>query len=226
MTRMYNIYLLTCSSITLLNGSWCGRVGGDVMEDKLLYRELQSPAVTALLLESRMDCAEVFIDKVGFNRFQFINWLKQTVSVIIYFPWPSLLSPYISIDKIIYSLKMLVKFRHPDYKFLTKEMILRWWELFKFVIFSFIFWIIIIVNILCLRSSSTVPDLSYLLPILPAQCWFWIRTLKPRLRGGRFLVCSPNHSNPLANLDVIASSISSPDTPLRPRSGRLTGNPW
>ena len=30
---------------------------------------------------------------------------------------------YISIDKIIYTLKMLVKFRHPDYKFLTKEMI-------------------------------------------------------------------------------------------------------
>ena len=92
--------------------------------------------------------------------------------------------------------------------------------------FSFIFWIIIIVNILCLRSSSTVPDLSYLLPILPAQCWFLIRALWPRLRGGRFLVCSPNHSNPLANLDVIASSLSSPDTPLRPRSGRLTGNPW
>ena len=72
----FNIYLLTCSSITLLNGSWCGRVGGDVMEDKLLYRELQSPAVTALLLESRMDCAEVFIDKVGFNRFQFIKLIK------------------------------------------------------------------------------------------------------------------------------------------------------
>ena len=30
---------------------------------------------------------------------------------------------YVSIHKIIYSLKMLVKFRHPDYKFLTKEMI-------------------------------------------------------------------------------------------------------
>lgn len=75
--------------------------------------------------------------------------------------------------------------------------------------FSFIFWIIIIVNILCLRSSSTVPDLSHLLPILPAQCWFWVRTLKPRLRGGRFLVCSPSHSNPLTNLDIIASSLFS-----------------
>ena len=30
---------------------------------------------------------------------------------------------YVSIHKIIYTLKMLVKFRHPDYKFLTKEMI-------------------------------------------------------------------------------------------------------
>ena len=52
------------------------------------------------------------------------------------------------------------------------------------------------------RSSMTVPDLSHLLAILPAPCWFWTRTLWPRLSGERFLVCSLHCSRPLET-DVV-----------------------
>ena len=51
-----------------------------------------------------------------------------------------------------------------------------------------------------------MPDLSHLLAILPAPCWFWTRTLWPRLRGARFLVCSLHCSSPLVNLVFMASS--------------------
>ena len=68
---------------------------------------------------------------------------------------------------------------------------------------------ILILNLLCPRSSMTVPDLSHLFDILPAPCWFWTRTLWPRLRGARFLVCSLHLSNPLENLVFIASSLFS-----------------
>ena len=52
-----------------------------------------------------------------------------------------------------------------------------------------------------------MPDLSHLLAILPAPCWFWTRTLCPRLSGGRFLVCSLQRSKPLKNLVFMASSL-------------------
>ena len=67
----------------------------------------------------------------------------------------------------------------------------------------------LILYLLYPRSSMTVPDLSHLLAILPAPCWFWTRTLCPRLRGVRFLVCSLQRSRPLENLDFIASSLFS-----------------
>ena len=82
---------------------------------------------------------------------------------------------------------------------------------------------ILIRYLLCPRSSITEPDLSHLLAILPAPCWFWTRTRWPRLRGGRFLVCSLHLSNPLANLVFIASSLFSLQSTQTSEGEKLPG---
>ena len=82
---------------------------------------------------------------------------------------------------------------------------------------------ILIRYLLCPRSSITEPDLSHLLAILPAPCWFWTRTRWPRLRGGRFLVCSLHLSSPLANLVFIANSLFSLQSTQTSEGEKLPG---
>ena len=59
------------------------------------------------------------------------------------------------------------------------------------------------------RLSKICPDLSHFLAILPAPCWFWIKTLSPGCSCDNSLVCWDHFSNPLMILGLSANSLFS-----------------